>query len=38
MAKHSPVSNGKLSTLRYVHVRPINLVIFEGASVLNNET
>ncbi len=32
VAKHSPVSTGKLSALLRLHIRPINLVVFQGAS------
>ena len=30
MVKHSSVSTGKLNALLRVHIRPINLVVFQG--------
>ena len=33
-ANHSPVSTGLLNRLPYLHVQPINLIVFQGAFVL----
>ena len=35
VVKHSSVSTGWLSALLHVHVRPINLVVFQGTFGLN---
>lgn len=32
MVKSSSVSTGKLSGFRRLHIRPINLVVFQGSS------
>ena len=32
VAKHSPVSTGRLRRLPALHLQPINLVVFQGAS------
>lgn len=39
VVKHSPVSTGQLRLLPALHIRPINLVVYQGASgPKSNET